>query len=96
MCQYGNCESRATSITVTWRGGTRERFCCELHAALHLIGDLQKRVHIAPDPELARLFAEREFCRVDLVGALLAVRRLMIDAEEKRQKFEEVRHAPKS
>lgn len=39
MCQYGNCDSYDTVITVTLPGnpGERMRFCCPEHAGLYLV-----------------------------------------------------------
>jgi hypothetical protein len=37
ICQWGNCESTKTIISLNIRGSERPRFCCEEHAAAYLI-----------------------------------------------------------
>ena len=38
MCQYGNCDSTDTPIILSNKvRGSRDRFCCTLHAVLHVL-----------------------------------------------------------
>jgi len=57
LCEYGNCNSYNTRITVSTEG-TRARFCCEEHAALWI---MQRRGQRLSLPIIIRLLTAAEY-----------------------------------
>jgi len=46
LCEYGNCNSHDTRITVSTEGN-RARFCCEEHAALWIMQRRGQRLSLS-------------------------------------------------